>query len=166
MIDDSDCGTPETKISRAEATSLQCPDCRFWSLWPVAAADLPRCAGCGRPLPWVVPGTAATFDAAIDTPILVLVEFWAPWSGSSLSLAPQLQRLAARHAGRLKLIKIEIDGDPGLGILHRVTGVPLLMIMVDGEEVDRRTGCPSEGQLTRWIDRWVTHQGRTTAARE
>ncbi|GAB3761503.1 thioredoxin family protein [Microlunatus parietis] len=166
MIDDSDCGTPATGIGRAEACSLQCPACRFWSLWPVAAAELPQCAGCGRPLPWVVPGTAAGFDAAIDTPALVLVEFWAPWSGSSLALAPQLHRLAARHAGRLKLIKIEIDREPGLGILHRVTGVPLLMIMTDGEEVDRRHGSPSEGQLTRWIDRWVTHRGRTAATAE
>ncbi|MFC7624117.1 thioredoxin family protein [Microlunatus sp. GCM10028923] len=166
MIDDSDCGTPAAEIGRAEACSLQCPDCRFWSLWPIAAAEAPRCAGCSGPLPWIIRGTAAGFDAAIDTAVLALVEFWAPWSGSSLSLAPQLQRLAARHAGRLKLIKVEIDQEPGLGILHRVTGVPLLMIMVDGEEVDRRNGCPSEGQLTRWIDRWVTHQSRTAATPE
>lgn len=160
LIDDTDLGPPETAATPSEASSLRCPGCGFWSLWPVAAAEIPGCAGCGRALPWVIDGTTASFEASVDTPLLVLVEFWTGWSGPSLSMTPLLERLAERHAGRLKVIRIEAEQEPGLGIRYRATGTPLLVILADGEEVDRRAGRAPESRLTRWIDRWVTQHSR------
>jgi thioredoxin 2 len=91
-------------------------------------------------LPWVVAAGTATFDEEATASVPVVVDLWAPWCAPCRMIAPVLQDLAAEHAGRLKVVKVNIDDDPGLGARFDARSIPLLVVLRDGHEVDRITG--------------------------
>jgi thioredoxin len=70
----------------------------------------------------------------------VLVDFWAPWCGPCHAVAPVLERLAARHAGKLKVVKVNVDENPGLAARFAAHGIPLLVVLRDGVEAQRIVG--------------------------
>jgi thioredoxin len=70
----------------------------------------------------------------------VLVDLWAPWCAPCLAVAPVLERLAARHAGRLKVVKVNTDESPALARRFDAASIPLLVVLVDGEPRDRIVG--------------------------
>jgi thioredoxin 2 len=70
----------------------------------------------------------------------VLVDLWAAWCGPCRAVGPELERLAQRHAGRLKVLKVDIDANPGLAARFAVQSIPLLIVLQDGREVDRIVG--------------------------
>jgi thioredoxin-like negative regulator of GroEL len=55
-------------------------------------------------------------------------------------IEPVLERLSERHAGRLKVVKVDVDAEPGLAQRYGAMSIPLLVVMRDGEEVDRIVG--------------------------
>jgi thioredoxin-like negative regulator of GroEL len=55
-------------------------------------------------------------------------------------VSPVLEKLAARHAGRLKVVKVDVDANPQLAVRYGARTIPLLLIMRDGQEVDRIVG--------------------------
>jgi len=55
-------------------------------------------------------------------------------------ISPVLEDLASRHAGRLKVVKVDIDADPGLAARFDAQSIPLLVVIRDGHEVDRIVG--------------------------
>jgi thioredoxin 2 len=58
-------------------------------------------------------------------------------------IAPHLEDLAARHAGRVKVVKVNVDEDPGLGARFHARSIPLLVVLRGGNEVDRIVGALS-----------------------
>ena len=70
----------------------------------------------------------------------VVVDLWAPWCGPCLMIAPVLEDLAARHAGRLKVVKVNVDEEPELGARFGARSIPLLVVLREGREVDRIVG--------------------------
>jgi thioredoxin 1 len=70
----------------------------------------------------------------------VLVDFWAEWCGPCHAVAPVLERLAARHAGKLKVVKVNVDENPSLAARYDAHGIPLLVALRDGREVQRIVG--------------------------
>jgi thioredoxin len=70
----------------------------------------------------------------------VLVDLWAPWCGPCLAVAPVLERLAARYAGRIKVVKVNTDENPGLARRFDASSIPLLVVLRDCEVAERIVG--------------------------
>jgi thioredoxin 2 len=70
----------------------------------------------------------------------VVVDFWAGWCGPCRMISPVLEDLAREHAGRLKVVKVDVDANPGLAARFGAQSIPLLVVMREGREVDRIVG--------------------------
>jgi thioredoxin 2 len=100
----------------------------------------------------VIDADRETFDQELQASVPVLVDFWAPWCGPCRMVSPVVERLAADHAGRLKVVKLNTDEAPDLSARYQVQGIPLLVVLRDGQEVDRLVGAPPPEQLRQWIE--------------
>jgi thioredoxin 1 len=76
----------------------------------------------------------------LASPILVLVDFWAEWCSPCKMVAPIVKQIAEEYDGRLRVVKVDADANPDLITQYSVMGIPTLMLMKDGEAVDRITG--------------------------
>lgn len=131
---------------------VPCSSCGAKNRVPVAASGRPRCAKCSTDLPWVVDATDVTFTAAVSTGSLVLVDLWAPWCGPCRMVAPVLERLAARYAGRLKVVKVNVDDNPQIARTYDASSIPTLVMLKDGAVVGRVVGAQPENVLAQQIE--------------
>lgn len=79
----------------------------------------------------------------------VLVDFWAPWCGPCLQVAPVLEQIAQEHAGRLTFVKLNVDENPVTSAAYRVTGLPTLNVYRDGQLVRSIRGARPKAALER-----------------
>lgn len=107
----------------------------------------PHCGSCGKPLPWVVDATDATFDVEARSTAPVLVDLWAPWCGPCRFVSPILADLASENAGRLKVVKVNVDENPALSARFDARSIPTLVVLRDGRVVDRVVGAIPKPQL-------------------
>ncbi|KVT81253.1 hypothetical protein WT25_16300 [Burkholderia territorii] len=107
--------------------------------------------------------TEATYAADIQGACPVLVDFWAPWCGPCVALEPQLERLAADYAGRLKVLKLNMDEAPGGWQQFGVRSIPTLVLNANGKEYNRVVG-PSTMRLRMVIEKWLGELGLDAAA--
>ena len=142
-------------MATATAATVACPNCGRRNRVPVAAEGVPRCGHCHEPLPWSADVDAQTFDAAIRASVPVLVDFWAPWCGPCRMVSPAVERAGQELAGRLKVLKLNVDEAPDVAARYEVQGIPLLVVHRDGVEVDRLAGAVPEPQLRRWLEQHV-----------
>jgi len=109
-----------------------------------------------RPSPdGVVPDlTPEALDRLLSAPNAppLLLDLWAPWCQPCLAQAPILQRLAAVTAGRLRVVKLDIQQHPGVAEGLKVRGIPALVLFRNGHEVARLSGQRSFEQLCSWVD--------------
>ncbi len=129
-----------------------CPSCGTKNRVPVSAKGRPRCASCKTDLPWLVDVGDADLAAALDTNQLVLIDLWAPWCGPCRMVAPILEKLAASHAGELKVVKVNVDDAPSAAARFDAQSIPTLVIMRDGQIVERVIGAQPEPVLRRLVD--------------
>jgi thioredoxin len=88
------------------------------------------------------------FEAVVRQAALpLLVDFWAPWWGPCRVIAPVLEALAAQHAGRLLVVKAKVYEAPRWAKHYRVRGLPTLLFMRGGQEVDRHVGMVTRAVL-------------------
>ena len=133
------------------ADVVVCPACGVRNRVPAAATGVPRCPACHTDLPWLVDATDTNFDTVIDSRLPVLVNLWAPWCGPCRTLAPAVQRSAEEFAGRLKVVKVNVDQAPGISARFGVQGIPTLLLLREGRIVARQVGALPESQLLSWI---------------
>jgi thioredoxin 2 len=132
------------------AQIVSCPNCGKKNRVPLSAAGIPRCASCHTNLPWVVDAGEADFAEAVSGRVPVLVDLWAPWCGPCRVVAPGVERAAAELAGRLKVVKVNVDDAPGVSARFGVQGIPTLLVLRDGEPVARQVGALPPDQLLAW----------------
>ena len=119
---------------------IACTSCGARNRVGPIPSGTPRCAKCKAPLPWVVDADAETFAGETSTSIPVVVDFWAAWCGPCRMISPVLQDLATQHAGRIKVVKVDVDANPELGQRFGAQSIPLLVLIRNGEEIDRIVG--------------------------
>ena len=119
----------------------------------VAGPGTPRCASCGVALPWVTDAGDDTFAKTVETSTVpVLVDLWAPWCGPCRMVSPALETLARDLAGRIKLVKVNVDEAPGVARRFSVQGIPTLVVMKGKNELARQTGAAPEHALRAWLE--------------
>jgi len=79
-------------------------------------------------------------SAVLESPVPVLVDFHATWCGPCAWLDPVLTELARKAGGRYRVVKVDVDGAPELARRYRIGSVPTVVLLRNGEEVDRSVG--------------------------
>ena len=130
-----------------------CPHCGQRNRVPAAASGTPRCGTCHSPLPWIGDAGDGNFaEVAEEAPVPVLLDLWATWCGPCRMVSPALERLAQAYAGRIKLVKVDVDRAPGLSRRFEVRAVPTLVLLDRGRVVARKSGAAPEPALRQWLD--------------
>ena len=133
-------------------TIVACPNCHTKNRVRATSSGVPRCSVCQTLLPWIVEAGPDSFDEEIAASVPVLVDFWAPWCGPCRMVSPLVERLGAEHAGGLKVVKLNVDEAPAISARFGVQGIPLLVVIRDGSEVDRLVGAAPLARLQAWLD--------------
>lgn len=104
----------------------------------------------------IIHATDATFPKeVIESPGLVLVDFWAPWCGPCKMISPVLDELSGSPSFKAKIVKVNVDEEslaPGnLG----VRSIPTLILFKDGDQVDTKIGFQSKTQIEAWVQEFA-----------
>jgi thioredoxin len=91
--------------------------------------------------------------ATSDKPILV--DFWAEWCGPCHMVAPVIKAIAKDYAGRLTVVKINVDERPNIAARYSIQSIPTLMIFDEGEVVWRQSGALSYPAIAEHVNRFV-----------
>jgi len=138
------------------AMVIRCPSCGVSNRVPrekIASGLEPVCGRCKTPLP-VSSKPIAVSDASFATdversPLPVLVDAWAAWCGPCRMIAPVIDELASELAGRLRVVKLNVDESPATAARFGLQSIPTLLLFRDGREVDRIIGVPPKSEISR-----------------
>ena len=143
----------------SESSVTACPSCGAKNRVPTSATGTPRCAKCRTPLPWVVDADDATFDdAAVRAKLPTLVDLWAPWCGPCRVVSPLVEQLGADLAGRLKVVKVNVDASPRTAARFAVQGIPTLLLLENGEVRGRQVGALPGPALRSWAEGLIANR--------
>jgi len=88
----------------------------------------------------------------LQSPLPVLVDYWADWCGPCKMIAPILDEVAQEYAGKIKIAKLNIDENQATPPKFGIRGIPTLMIFKNGNVEATKVGALSKSQLTAFID--------------
>jgi thioredoxin 1 len=101
--------------------------------------------------------TAKVTDSSWKSDVLestqpVVVDFWAEWCGPCRMIAPALDEISKEMEGKVKIVKLNVDENPGVASQLGIRSIPTLMVFKGGEKVAQKVGAASKGDLSRWIE--------------
>jgi thioredoxin 1 len=97
--------------------------------------------------------TDDTFETEVlQSPQPVLVDYWAEWCSPCKAIAPILDELVGEYAGKLKIVKVNIDENQAVPARYGIRGIPTLMIFKNGNLEATKVGAQSKSQLIAFID--------------
>ena len=85
--------------------------------------------------------TDSNFNEVVKKHSLAMIDFWAPWCGPCRALAPTIEELNKDYGGRVFVGKLNVDENPQTAECFGVSSIPTMVVMKNGEEVDRIVGC-------------------------
>ncbi len=101
----------------------------------------------------IVYATDATFEAEVlNSELPVLVDYWAEWCGPCKMIAPLLDEVAGEFAGKIKVVKVDIESNPETPTKFNIRGIPTLMIFKRGAVDSTKVGALSKAQLVEFIE--------------
>ena len=139
---------------------ITCPKCGATNRVPTQKLEAglrPVCGKCKSALPPAsskpLHVTDATLAADVEnSPLPVLVDMWAPWCGPCSMIAPLIDQLAAEMAGRVRVVKLNVDENPVTAARFDVRSIPALLVLKGGREVDRMVGAQPKREILRLLE--------------
>ncbi len=86
---------------------------------------------------------------------LVLVDFWAPWCAPCRMLAPTIEAVAENSADTARVVKVNVDDNPGVAQRYGIKGIPTLILFKAGKEAERVVGATSKEVISRLIEKHI-----------
>jgi thioredoxin 2 len=143
----------EQVATAGHSGTAACAHCGRHNRVPAAAEGIVRCAGCHAPLPWIAEADDDSFaDLAERSPIPVVVDLGTRWCGPCDLVSPVLEQVAREMAGRVKLVKVDVNRCPKTKARFSAHAVPSLLVLRAGEVVDRRAGSAPATALHAWVE--------------
>jgi len=118
--------------------------------------DTVRCGQCKQKIS--APSTpieiarSADFDRLVgEAAVPIVVDYWAPWCGPCRMVAPELEKVAARQAGKVLIVKVNTDALPDLGERFRIQSIPTMAVFAGGREIARTAGARPAADIETFI---------------
>ena len=94
----------------------------------------------------------ASFErAVIQSPVPVVVDFWAPWCGPCRTMAPQFEQAAKQLEPRVRVAKINTETEQALGARFNIRSIPTMKLFLHGKEVASQSGAMNAGDIVKWV---------------
>ena len=138
-----------------EESIVICSQCGAGNRLKAATPDqVPVCGKCKSSLPWIISGTDISFRKELETSLPVLVDFWADWCAPCRMTAPALDALAREKAGRIKVMKINVDQNPTVAGHFNIRSIPTMILFKNGQAVETLVGAMAKDAL---LERLIPH---------
>lgn len=100
------------------------------------------------------PVTDSSFESdVLKSEVPVLVDFWAEWCGPCRSLGPKLEEVAQELSGKVNIVKVNVDENPGAPSRYGVRGIPTMILFKGGKEVEQLVGNVPKDNIVELITR-------------
>jgi thioredoxin 2 len=118
-------------------------------------ASTGRCGSCKSPLPSIAEPLAADeqlFDEVVkNSPVPILVDFWAGWCRPCVAAAPEVARTAANMAGKAVVLKVDTEKHPQVAARFQVNSIPNFVVLSGGRVVSQQAGLVDHNEMERWL---------------